>query len=132
MSKEHAAKVMQEIFSQGTYEGDLLGIHEGRKISDTPRTNVAQHNMGSIVEPHYVVDADFSRYLERELAEAITKERERCARVCEERGSFNSMYAHHILTGAAEAIRKGEKESLTVAKRKPVPEFELIEKWEGK
>jgi len=23
------------------------------------------------------------------------------------------------------------KESLTVAKRKPVPEFELIEKWEG-
>ena len=70
MSKEHAAKVMQEIFSQGTYEGDLLGIHEGRKISDTPRTDVAEHNMGSIVEPHYVVDADFSRYLERELAEA--------------------------------------------------------------
>jgi len=42
-------------------------------------------------------------------------------------------------TGSAElsdaavdaAIRKGEKESLTVAKRKPVPEFELIEKWEG-
>jgi hypothetical protein len=26
--------------------------------------------MGSIVEPHYVVDADFSRYLERELVEA--------------------------------------------------------------
>jgi hypothetical protein len=43
-----------------------------------------------------------------ELAEAVAKERERCARVCEERGSFNSMYAHHILTGAAAAIRKGE------------------------
>jgi hypothetical protein len=69
--------------------------------------------------------------LERELAEAVEKERERCAKVCEERGSFNSMYAHHILTSAAAAIRKGEKESLTVAKRKPVPEFELIEKWEG-
>ena len=39
-------------------------------MSDTPRTDVAQHNMGSIVEPHYVVDIDFSRYLERELAEA--------------------------------------------------------------
>jgi len=38
-------------------------------MSDTPRTDVAEHNMGSIVEPHYVVDADFSRYLERELAE---------------------------------------------------------------
>jgi hypothetical protein len=69
--------------------------------------------------------------LERFAALVIAAERERCARVCEERGSFNSMYAHHILTGAAEAIRKGEKESLTVEARKPVPEFELIEKWEG-
>lgn len=39
-------------------------------MSDTPRTDVAEHNMGSIVEPHYVVDADFSRYLERELVAA--------------------------------------------------------------
>jgi hypothetical protein len=39
-------------------------------MSDTPRTDAAQHNMGSVVEPHYVVDADFSRYLERELVEA--------------------------------------------------------------
>jgi hypothetical protein len=39
-------------------------------MSDTPRTDVAEHNMGSIVEPHYVVDVDFSRYLERELVEA--------------------------------------------------------------
>ena len=69
--------------------------------------------------------------LKSELAKAVAAERERCARVCEERGSFNSMYAHHILTGAAAAIRKGEKESLTVEARKPVPEFELIEKWEG-
>ena len=42
----------------------------GDAMSDTPRTDVAQHNMGSVVEQHYVVDADFSRYLERELAEA--------------------------------------------------------------
>jgi hypothetical protein len=35
MSKERAAKVMQEIFSKGTYEGDLLGINEGREMKDT-------------------------------------------------------------------------------------------------
>ena len=39
-------------------------------MSDTPRTDVAEHNMGSIVEPHYVVDIDFAQQLERELAEA--------------------------------------------------------------
>ena len=38
-------------------------------MSDTPRTDVAQHNMGSIMEPHYVVDIDFAQQLERELAE---------------------------------------------------------------
>jgi hypothetical protein len=98
-------------------------------MSNTPRTDVAQHNMGSVVEPHYVVDVEVAHDLERELVEAkeqlhlcnvdqfttaaelanaVAAERERCALVCEERGSFNSMYAHHILTGAAAAIRKGE------------------------
>jgi hypothetical protein len=38
-------------------------------MSDKPRTDVAQHNMGSIMEPHYVVDIDFAQQLERELAE---------------------------------------------------------------
>jgi hypothetical protein len=42
-------------------------------MSDTPRTDVAEHNMGSVVEPHYVVDVDCSRQLERELAEAQAK-----------------------------------------------------------
>jgi hypothetical protein len=96
-------------------------------MSDTPRTDVAQHNMGSIVEPHYVVDADFSRYLERELADAVGKERERCAKIVERyTGAWNDEGF-----ALAAAIRKGEKESLTVEARKPVPEFELIEKWEG-
>ena len=93
-------------------------------MSDTPRTDVAEHNMGSIVEPHYVVDADFSRYLERELVEAreqlrlcnvdqfttaaelanaVAAERERCALVCEE---FYSV--ENIAQKCAEAIRKGE------------------------
>jgi hypothetical protein len=39
-------------------------------MSDTPRTDVAQHNMGSVVEPHYVVDVEVAQGLERELAEA--------------------------------------------------------------
>ena len=38
--------------------------------ADTPRTNAAQHNMGSVAEPHYVVDVEVARQLERELAEA--------------------------------------------------------------
>jgi hypothetical protein len=80
-------------------------------MNDTPRTDIAQHNMGSIVEPHYVVDADFSRYLERELAEAkeqlhlcnvdqfttaaelaeaVAAERERCAKIVEQyTGAWN-------------------------------------------
>ena len=45
---------------------------EGLSVKrDTPRTNAAEHNMGSIVEPHYVVDVDCSRQLERELEDAI-------------------------------------------------------------
>ena len=38
-------------------------------MSDTPRTDVAEHNMGSVVEPHYVVDVEVAQGLERELAE---------------------------------------------------------------
>ena len=73
-------------------------------MSDTPRTDVAEHNMGSV----------FSRHLERELvaaraelAEAVTKERERCAKVCEARAGHNSMGAYQILMSAADAIRYG-------------------------
>jgi urease accessory protein UreF len=39
-------------------------------MSDTPRTNTFEHNMGSIVDPHYVVDVEVAQGLERELAEA--------------------------------------------------------------
>jgi hypothetical protein len=105
----------------------------GGEMSNTPRTDVAEHNMGSIFSRYLERELVETRaeivrltkrkdecsngwdgalatvqQLERELAEAVAKERERCARVCEERGSFNSVYAHHILTGAAAAIRKGE------------------------
>jgi hypothetical protein len=39
-------------------------------MSDTPRTDVAEHNMGSVIEPHYVVDVEVAQRLECELAEA--------------------------------------------------------------
>ena len=105
-------------------------------MSDTPRTDIAQHNMGSIMEPHYVVDADFSRYLERELveareqlrlcnvdqfttaaelSEAIANERERCAKVCENGvDTEHPTVKGHIMKNfgvsshLAAAIRKGE------------------------
>jgi len=108
-------------------------------MSDTPRTDVAEHNMGSIVEPHYVVDIDFAQQLERELAEvkeqlrlcnvdqwttaaelaeSVAKERERCAKVCDEMDeSFVTIYGTdytdfqndpRYLQMAADAIRKGE------------------------
>ena len=38
--------------------------------ADTPKTNAAQHNMGSVAEPHYVVDVEVARDLERELVAA--------------------------------------------------------------
>ena len=137
-------------------------------MSDTPRTDLAQHNMGSVFSRHLerelvaaraeivrlkgeaeswekvfdrtcellaeakeqlrlcnvdqfttaaelaeakrnYMDFDggyaegFSRYLERELAKAIAKERERCAKVCEE---FYSV--ENIAQKCAAAIRKGE------------------------
>jgi len=37
---------------------------------DTPRTNDFAHNIGNDSDGHYVVDIDFARQLERELANA--------------------------------------------------------------
>ena len=60
--------------------------------------------------PTYIEQALRIEQLERELAEAIAKERERCALVCDE--ISNSMYwlndRKEIAEDCAEAIRKGE------------------------
>ena len=60
--------------------------------------------------PTYIEQSVRVEQLERELAEAVAKERERCAIVCEEMA--NSRYqlkeSIEILTSAADAIRKGE------------------------
>jgi hypothetical protein len=69
MSKERAAKVMQEIFSKGTYEGDLLGINEGGEMSNTPRTDAEPTHKAGIAQTR-TVNIAFARQLERELVEA--------------------------------------------------------------
>lgn len=53
--------------------------------------------------PSYIEQGLRIEVLERELAEAVTKERERCAKVCEE---FYSV--ENIAQKCAAAIRKGE------------------------
>ena len=79
MSKERAAKVMQEIFSKGTYEGDLLGIKitdigaaldtQFERVSDTPRTDALIYRKNTIeMQRHELLDLALA--LERELAEA--------------------------------------------------------------
>ena len=163
MSKERAAKVMQEIFSKGTYEGDLLGINEGRKMKDTvtyplsaimgEEENRIEHLERELAEAkeqlrlcnvdQFTTAAELAEARAQlpaemqecnivfkqcklghgwltatnwvqhecqicELAEAIAKERERCAKVCEGRAGPNSMGAYQILMSAADAIRRGE------------------------
>jgi hypothetical protein len=56
------------------------------------------------MEPHYVVDADFAQQLERELAESVAAERERCAKIVEQyTGAWNDEGF-----ALATKIRKGE------------------------
>jgi hypothetical protein len=59
--------------------------------------------MMSHIEMEYAKTLKQVSQLERELAEVVAKERERCARVCEE---FYSV--ENIAQKCAEAIRKGE------------------------
>ena len=87
----------------------------GENVISLMKRVLAKHDLAILEESH------------RMIHEAVAAERERCAKVCER----VSIPYENTSSEAAAAIRKGEKESLTVAKRKPVPEFELIEKWEG-
>jgi hypothetical protein len=83
----------------------------GEEVISLMKSVLAKHDLAILEESH------------RMIQEAVAAERERCAKVCDE------FYYSLIAQKCAEAIRKGEKESSTGAK--PVPEFELIEKWEG-
>jgi len=75
-------------------------------MSDTPRTDLCyQQILDEGLGLEYAEDElrEWSKKLERELAEAVAKERERCAKVCEE---FYSV--ENVAQKCAEAIRKGE------------------------
>ena len=92
-------------------------------MSDTPRTDAAAVSREYIEREmdrytQKFVLADHMGELERELAEAVAKERERCAKVCDEMDeSFVTIYGTdytdfqndpRYLQMAADAIRKGE------------------------
>jgi hypothetical protein len=84
---------------------------------DTPRTDTLIYRKNTIeMQRHELLDLALA--LERELAEAVEKERERCAKVCDEMDeSFVTIYGTdytdfqndpRYLQMAADAIRKGE------------------------
>jgi len=76
-------------------------------MKDTPETDAAEHNMGSIVEPHYVVDVEVAQGLERELV-AARKDAERY-RWLRDNNRNNSLYEHCGIEGEeAEVMISGE------------------------
>jgi len=85
--------------------------------------------------PTYIEQSLRIEQLERELAEAqeeLNDKRKFCYAVEQALDGLKGDYVEIIAALRKDAaIRKGEKDSLTNAERKPVPEFELIEKWEG-
>jgi hypothetical protein len=70
-------------------------------MSDTPRTDACEGSASDHLD--CMALTEHARQLERELADAVAKERERCAKVCEE---FYSVEG--VAQKCAEAIRKGE------------------------
>ena len=93
-----------------TYPLSSIMDEDEESPADTPRTNVAQHNMGSVAEPHYVVDVDCSRDLERELAEA-KKDSERLLFLMDQSGEFYMRgYQYHMIGRLREYIDAAMKE----------------------
>jgi hypothetical protein len=70
-------------------------------MSDTPRTD---DQIGSDGSTMTLIKIDFARQLERELAEAVGKERERCAKIVEQ---YTGAWDDEGFALAAK-IRKGE------------------------
>ena len=79
-------------------------------MSDTPRTDSCyQQILDEGLGLEYAEDElrEWSKKLERELAEAVAKERERCAKVCERKIDAPADF-YQIVMAAATKIRKGE------------------------
>jgi Ni,Fe-hydrogenase I small subunit len=86
-------------------------LHTKDYMSDTPRTDAHYKQILDDALGLEYCETElryWSEKLECELSEAVEKERERCALVCEGRAGHNSMGAYQILMAAAAEIRKGE------------------------
>jgi predicted nucleic acid-binding Zn-ribbon protein len=83
---------MQEIFSKGTYEGDLLGINEGREMSDTPRTDACEGSASDHLD--CMALTEHARQLERELVAA----RAEIARLIKRRDEYSNGWAGALAT----------------------------------
>jgi hypothetical protein len=51
--------------------GGALSYVGGGAVTDTPRTLAHEHNIGSLENPHYVVDVEVAQTLERDLNRAL-------------------------------------------------------------
>jgi predicted transglutaminase-like protease len=79
-------------------------------MSDTPRTDAHYKQIYDEGLGREYCETElryWSEKLERELAEAVAKERERCAKVCERKIDAPAG-TYQILMAAATKIRKGE------------------------
>lgn len=75
-------------------------------MSDSPRTDAAEHNMGSVVAPHYVVDSEVVKEIERELAKATALASRSTQRLAElaEPGSIGAFAARDHWKDRAEHL----------------------------
>ena len=79
---------------------------------ETPRTNAAEHNMGSLVDPHFVVDVEVARDLEIELAEA-KKDAERLLFLMDQSGvCYLDGYEYQMVGRLREYIDAAMKEDV--------------------
>ena len=102
-------------------------------MSDTPRTDALMSDMSEGWPDRW---AESHAQLECELADAqeeLNDKRKFCYAVEQALDGTKGDYIEIIkeLVAAKKSAEPTVQESLTVAERKPVPEFELIEKWEG-
>ena len=64
-----AASQVSGIYPNSEVRPMVYAVSEKGTTGATPRTDASRHNMGSVTEPHYVVDAEDYAILERENAD---------------------------------------------------------------
>lgn len=64
--------MLDNLILSAEYLEEQLAMKTELSPNATPRTQAARHNMGSVEEPHYVVDEEVAAGLERELSVALS------------------------------------------------------------